>query len=738
MRSSPITLSTSLTTVLGAPTAAALETAFGITTVRELLWTRPRRLMENGQLSDLSDSPDGDFITVSATVHSVSDRPMRAKKGWLVEVAIQGENGHSLRLTFFDRAPWRKKTIEPGEVGIFSGTVSTYQGRRQLVYPDYVLFPREGGPARGSKSASSMFGHEDVLHLPLIPIYPATRAVGSFVVADSIWLALSYLDDALDPMPAYLRERHELMGFQDALRAVHRPRSYAHASLGAKRLAWDEALGLQVALARRRAAARLTPAKARPSVAGGILDAFDQNLPFQLTAGQSEISTLIADELSGTAPMQRLLQGEVGSGKTVVALRAMLQVVDAGGQAALLAPTEVLAAQHIRTIDALMGDLAHQGHLGGAERGTRVTLLTGSQGAAARRIALLEAASGSAGIVVGTHAVIQENVQFAELALVVVDEQHRFGVEQRDALRAKATTPPHLLVMTATPIPRTVAMTVFGDLDTSTLRELPAGRAGISTTVVPAAEKPAWLDRAWTRVLEEVSLGHQVYVVCPRIGLAEGDDSAEDGVASDRRAPIAVIDLAAELSAGALTGARIGVLHGRLGGEQKEAVMSAFTAGDIDVLIATTVIEVGVDVPNATTMVVMDADRFGVSQLHQLRGRIGRGGLPGLCLLITEAPPGSAARERVDAVAATTDGFALARLDLEQRREGNVLGAAQSGRTTTLRFLSVLKDEEVIAQARQEAIALVADDPTLSSTPDLARHLEAIIGDEHADYLEKS
>jgi ATP-dependent DNA helicase RecG len=447
--------------------------------------------------------------------------------------------------------------------------------------------------------------------------------------------------------------------------------------------------------------------------------------------------------------MHRLLQGEVGSGKTLVALRAMLAVVDSGGQAALLAPTEVLALQHLRSIRAMLGDLAEGGMLGGSEIGTRVALLTGSQPAAVRRAMLLEAASGQAGIVVGTHALLQEHVQFADLGLVVVDEQHRFGVEQRDALRAKGSTPPHLLVMTATPIPRTVAMTVFGDLETTTLDELPPGRSPVTTHVVPG-DNERWLGRAWSRIREEVDAGHQAFVVCPRIGDAEDDedDVVDDGrhlhlvppleEVSDRRPPLAVLDVAETLRGEpALHGLRVAVLHGRMPADEREATMAAFAAGELDVLVATTVIEVGVDVPNATVMVVMDADRFGISQLHQLRGRIGRGSAPGLALLVTEAPEGTPARTRLDAVASTTDGFELARVDLEQRREGDVLGAAQSGFRSSLKLLRVLRDEGVIAVAREDAAAVVDADPDLSSHPALAEAIDRLVGTDREDFLER-
>jgi len=468
-------------------------------------------------------------------------------------------------------------------------------------------------------------------------------------------------------------------------------------------------------------------------------------------------------DLAQDHPMHRLLQGEVGSGKTLVALRAMLAVVDAGGQAALLAPTEVLAQQHFRSLAAMLGPLAEGGRLGGAEHGTRVALLTGSMTAAARKRSLLEVASGEAGIVVGTHALIQDKVDFFDLGLVVVDEQHRFGVEQRDALRAKGATPPHLLVMTATPIPRTVAMTVFGDLDVSTLTELPVGRSPIATHVVPV-DNERYLKRAWERITEEVAAGHQAYVVCPRIGddaddtddtddtgdtgdtedtgdpdFEDGDEPPPDPESGTGRRPAASVTRIAQLLAeGPLHGLRIAILHGRLPVEEKDAVMTAFLRRDLDVLVATTVIEVGVDVPNATVMAVVDADRFGISQLHQLRGRVGRGSAPGLCLLLTEAPPGSPARERLDAVASTTDGFELSQLDLEARREGDVLGTSQSGRRSSLRMLQVVKDADVIAAARQEAMALVEEDPELSAHPALKSALADLLDEERAGYLEKA
>jgi ATP-dependent DNA helicase RecG len=527
---------------------------------------------------------------------------------------------------------------------------------------------------------------------------------------------------------------------------------------------FEEAFVLQVALAQRRARTAAEDATARPPLPIGkpsLLADFDASLPFVLTDGQRQVGDEIAVELASPRPMHRLLQGEVGSGKTVVALRAMLQVVDAGGQAALLAPTEVLAAQHARTLRALLGPMAEGGTLFGAERtgaSTRVALLTGSLGAKARKEALLQAASGEAGIVVGTHALLSEQVQFADLGLVVVDEQHRFGVEQRDALRAKGRVSPHLLVMTATPIPRTVAMTVFGDLETSSLTEVPAGRAGITTVAVPA-RNTRWTDRTWARVREEVDAGRRAYVVCARIHPDEETKTAaktstkdfddvpefldpsgpEAEGAADRPPLRAVLEVVEELrSRPELVGVEIETLHGQLPPDQKEAAMARFASGEAPVLVATTVIEVGVDVPEATAMVIFDADRFGISQLHQLRGRVGRGTDPGLCLLVSDAEPGTPAFARLEAMTQTTDGFKLANLDLELRSEGDVLGAAQSGRASSLRLLRVVKDAGLIEEARTAAVDVVRASPDLTEFPELAKAIRAQLDEDQEEFLERA
>jgi ATP-dependent DNA helicase RecG len=450
------------------------------------------------------------------------------------------------------------------------------------------------------------------------------------------------------------------------------------------------------------------------------------------------VSAEIEGDLAAPHPMHRLLQGEVGSGKTIVALRAMLAVVDSGGQAALLAPTEVLAQQHMRTISSLLGTMAHGGMLGAGDRSTQLALITGSLSTPARRDAQLLASSGEAGIIVGTHALLSESVAFADLGLIVIDEQHRFGVEQRDALKAKAEFPPHVLVMTATPIPRTVAMTVFGDLDISTLRELPLGRQPITTHVIAAHEKPAFVERAWSRIREEIAAGHQAYIVAPRITPGTSPDADMDFLfGTETNNLTSVEELAPKLHSGPLKGLRLAIMHGQLSTEEKDRTMVAFSKGEIDVLVSTTVIEVGVDVPNATMMVVMDADRFGVSQLHQLRGRVGRGTSPGLCLLVTNTLADSSARERLDAVASTLDGFELSRIDLEQRREGDVLGESQSGTKSHLRLLRVLRDENLIDNARKDAEEIIDQDPNLVHSPALANELSALQVNEIANFIDK-
>ncbi|SEE50095.1 ATP-dependent DNA helicase RecG [Streptomyces sp. Ag109_O5-10] len=720
--------------VLGPATAKVMAEHLGLHTVGDLLHHYPRRYEERGQLTHLADLPMDEHVTVVAMVadarlHTFASAKAPRGKGQRLEVTITDGSGR-LQLVFFGNGVHKPhKELLPGTRAMFAGKVSVFNRRLQLAHPAYELL-------RGDDPAESV----ETWAGALIPLYPATAKLESWKIGKAVQTVLPSVQEALDPLPPALREGRGLVSLPEALLKIHRPHTKADIAAARDRLKWDEAFVLQVALARRRHADALLPAVARRPSPDGLLTAFDDRLPFTLTDGQQKVSKEIFDDLATEHPMHRLLQGEVGSGKTMVALRAMLAVVDAGGQAAMLAPTEVLAQQHHRSITEMMGELAEGGMLGGAEHATKVVLLTGSMGTAARRQAMLDLVTGDAGIVIGTHALIEDKVQFHDLGLVVVDEQHRFGVEQRDALRGKGKQPPHLLVMTATPIPRTVAMTVFGDLETSVLDQLPAGRSPIATHVVPAADKPHFLARAWERVREEVGNGHQAYVVCPRIGDEEDNPgkakkSAEDE--AEKRPPLAVLDVADHLAKGPLSGLRVEVLHGRMHPDDKDAVMRRFAAGETDVLVATTVIEVGVNVPNATAMVIMDADRFGVSQLHQLRGRVGRGSAPGLCLLVSEMPEASPARQRLTAVASTLDGFELSRIDLEQRREGDVLGQAQSGARSSLRVLAVIEDEEVIAEARDEATTLVARDPELTDLPGLRTALDALLDEEREQYLEK-
>jgi ATP-dependent DNA helicase RecG len=736
------TVDTPLHKVLGGATAKALETSLQLHTVGDLLRHYPRRYAMRGELTKLSDLQKGEHVTVFAQITGITGRRIKPKLH-KTDVVIS-DGSASMTLTFFNQ-PWREKQFPLGGKAFFAGKVAKFGSKLQLTNPEVHVVDDEIGVVDAEFAGA------------LLPVYPASGKVSTFTIQRSMKIVLDTLDLADDPLPFVVQHHQQLVGIREALDGIHRPRDLHERDLARARLAFDEALVVQLTMARLRANAAGFPAVSRRPVAGGLLDAFDARLPFELTAGQRAVGETIAEELAREHPMHRLLQGEVGSGKTVVALRAMLTVVDSGGQAALLAPTEVLAQQHFRSISAMLGPLALRGQLGGAEQATTVTLLTGSMSQQARRKALLEAASGEAGIVVGTHALLQEHVQFADLGFVVVDEQHRFGVEQRDALRAKARDDrrPHVLVMTATPIPRTIAMTVYGDLDVSTLDELPKGRAPITTHVAPVKERPAWRDRVWQRVREEVERGHQVYVVCPRIGgetakaatpssddvdefidfEAEFDDDTDDE--ADRRPPLAVLDVAPELAEHDLLGLRVEVLHGRLAPDVKDAVMRAFVAGEIDVLVATTVIEVGVDVPNATAMVVLDADRFGISQLHQLRGRVGRGSAESLCLLVTEAPIDAPSRERLAALARTSDGFALSELDLQQRREGKVLGSEQHGHTS-FKLLSLLKDRDIIERARAEAGALVEADATLAEYPGLAAEVERFASAAQVEFLEKA
>ncbi|MDR7083961.1 ATP-dependent DNA helicase RecG [Arthrobacter ginsengisoli] len=731
---------------IGKRSAAPIEKHLGITTVGGLLNHFPRRYMNRGELTPISEVPLDEEVTLIARVVSSSTRAMRARRGSLTDVVISddaaapgtGMGGGTLKVSFFNgfRA---KAELQPGRRAMFSGKVTRYGGALGLTNPDFQLLDEDPDtPGMDPEKLAAM----------PIPVYPATAKLTSWAIQKVIATLLETVDlDALpDPLPAEVTAREKFLAVADAYRLIHTPQNPADWQRARDRFRYQEALVLQAALARRRAQLAAEEATARRPAAEGLLTAFDRQLPFTLTAGQAAVGKTLAAELAQDSPMNRLLQGEVGSGKTIVALRAMLQVVDAGGQAALLAPTEVLAAQHFESIRRTLGPLSRDGLLGGlGPDAVQVTLLTGSMPTAARKQAMLDAASGTAGIVIGTHALLSDNVSFYDLGLIVVDEQHRFGVEQRDVLRSKASKPPHLLVMTATPIPRTVAMTVFGDLETSVLDELPAGRAPITTHVVGLAEHPAWAPRIWTRSREEIDAGHQVYIVCPKIGSdddgdfspgeAEPTDLNGDSGARELASVTAVVDQLRDEPA--LAGVPVAALHGRLDPVLKSGTMASFTANQTKLLVSTTVIEVGVDVHNATLMVILDADRFGISQLHQLRGRVGRGGLPGTCLLVTTLEPGHPSRRRLDAVAATTDGFELSQEDLKLRREGDILGASQSGGRSTLKLLRVLEHEDVIARARQDAWQIVGGDPSLGAHPVLAAAIDEYLNPEKEAFLER-
>ncbi len=719
-------LDAKLSSTLGGRTASALQKGLGLVTAGDLLSHYPRRYAKRGELTALADLEVDSSVTIVAEVLSVTERSMKARHGTIFEAKITDGKG-ILTLTFFNQA-WRKNDLKPGVRGIFAGKVGEYKGLRQLAHPDYDLFDETVDLENPVAT--------DWINKP-IPIYPATASVASWQIQKSVELVLDSLPALDDPVPADVRSDYGLISYGRAIELIHRPTVDSDWRGARTALRFQEAFVLQAALLQQRA--ELRSKATTPRLPGRFAKEFDAEMPFTLTMDQKLVGEEIAMDLAGQAPMNRLVQGEVGSGKTLVALRAMLSVADSGGQSALLAPTEVLASQHLRSIVSTLGpDLAAQ---------LRPTLLTGQMPVAERKKALLAAVSGSSSIVVGTHALLSDNVGFFDLGLVVVDEQHRFGVEQREALRKKGATPPHVLVLTATPIPRTVAMTVFGDLDISTIVELPAGRIPIESFVVPLAEKPGWVSRVWERVAEELAKGRQAFVVCPAIDAntpaTEFEDDPDAGLGS---APDLAVSPAANVtdvleslrSNPLLKDARIASLHGRMSSDVKDATMRAFAAGEIDVLVATTVIEVGVDVPNASAMVVLDADRFGVSQLHQLRGRVGRGTVPGLCLFVTRADVGTLARERVDAVASTLDGFELAQKDLELRQEGDVLGSIQSGGRSSLRLLRVAKDGELIGDARMLAAGVLDTDPSLADHPALREALARRLDETEAAFLAKN
>lgn len=721
-----INLETKLVKVIGDRTAKAINSEFGYVTVGDLLHHYPRRYVKRGELTNIAELREGEEATVLAKVHSVKKRRAQSRNSVIVEVIIEDNLGVKMSLTFFNQA-WREREMRIGRQGLFAGKISSFKGVRQLAHPELEWLPGDSDVEDAIEAFADRF----------IPIYPATAKFASWKIAKAIEIILDSLEELPDFLSAEFKKSYNLVDLLRAFHEVHRPKDLNLADQAKYRLTFDEALLLQLTMLQRKRELLKERTLARTPKTDGILKAFDENLPFELTPGQVEVSKEIFQDLQSEHPMHRLLQGEVGSGKTIVALRAALSVIDSGAQVALLAPTEVLAQQHYLTTQKQLGPLADKGLLGAADNSISIELLTGSMSATEKREIRNRLQRGEIDLIVGTHALLTDAVSFKDLGLVIIDEQHRFGVEQRDALRAKSETPPHLLVMTATPIPRTVAITVFGDLDISTLSELPLGRTPITTHLVNALTKPAFVSRAWQRIREEVALGHQAYVVAPRIGGVESnvnEDADMDFLfGTESKNMASVTELAPELSDGPLKGLRIAVLHGKLPANEKDATMSDFSSGKIDVLVSTTVIEVGVDVPNATVMVIMDADRFGISQLHQLRGRVGRGSAPGLCLLVTNTLEDSLAYERLNAVAKTLDGFELARIDLDQRREGDVLGRTQSGVRSHLKLLRVLRDEAIINSAREAAMKTYE----IGLSPELERELRKLKEAQEIEFLDK-
>lgn len=718
-----VSLDTKLIDVIGDRTAKVVTTELGFKTVGDFLHHYPRRYVRRGELTNIAELKEGEEATVLARVFSVKSRRLQNRKSVVVEVVIEDNQKNKMSLTFFNQA-WREREMRVGRQGLFAGKIGNFKGVRQLAHPDLEWLPGDSDVEDAIEAFADKY----------LPIYPATAKFPSWKIAKALEIVIDSLEELPDFLPDQIRESYGFPNLLTAFREVHRPTSLETAELARARLTFDEAFLLQLTMLKRKQELSSLRTTARIAKPGGVLSEFDSQLPFQLTPGQLAVSQEIFADLSAEHPMHRLLQGEVGSGKTIVALRAALNVIDAKAQVALLAPTEVLASQHYRTILNQLGALASKGKLGAPECAIEVALLTGSMSAAEKREIHARVKNGEIDLIIGTHALLTESVNFKDLGLVIVDEQHRFGVEQRDALRAKAEVPPHLLVMTATPIPRTVAIAVFGDLDISTLDELPLGRAPITTHLINALTKPNFVERAWQRIREEVAAGHQAYVVAPRISAGAPEDADMDFLfGTESKQMAAVTELAPQLATGPLKGLKVAELHGKLSAELKESTMKAFAAQELDVLVATSVIEVGVDVPNATVMVIMDADRFGISQLHQLRGRVGRGQAPGLCLLITSAPEDSPAYDRLNAVANTLDGFELARIDLDQRREGDVLGVVQSGTRSHLKLLRVLRDEAIIINARAAAESALNEGLTAA----LEHEIKKLISEQEVEFLDK-
>ena len=675
---------------------------YGISDVLELLMTYPRRWVDRTNQQRVADAALGEEVLLVVEVRGVEERQMRNRRK-MVNVRV-GDGTGTLRITFFNQ-PWRARQLTVGLVVAIHGKVEDYRGSLQMTNPVVDLIGDRTGR--------------------IVPIYPQSERVRI-----TTWELAALVDQALrrcesrglaDPLSIADQERLGLIGRFEALKSIHGPDSMADATAARRRLAFDELLRVQVELVRRKRELERTSQGIEHVVGGELVERFVGALPFPLTTAQRRAIDEIATDMASPQPMHRLLQGDVGAGKTIVAVAALLNAVSGGHQGALMAPTEVLAEQHGSGVKALLdGVVVVDGDNLFGERPLRVELLTNRVTGQDRREVLAGLADGSVDIVIGTHALIQEGVEFGSLGAVVVDEQHRFGVEQRAALRAKSDgVVPDLLVMTATPIPRTAAMTVYGDLEVSALDELPPGRTPIATHW---AAGPLSEANVWASVRDEVETGRQAYVVCPLI-----EESENLEVASAE-------ETFEQLAAGELSNVRVGLLHGRMSSAEKEVTMEAFRARELDVLVATTVIEVGVDVPNATVMVVLDADRFGIAQLHQLRGRVGRGEHASTCWLMTTSED---ANPRIEALVASTDGFELAEIDLELRGEGTLMSSAQKGRSD-LRLASLRRDRELIEQAREVAFRIIDDDPQLAQSEVLRSEITLLLSEREGDYLTKS
>ncbi len=678
--------------------------AVGVDTVLDLVTTYPRRWIDRTRQARVADLEVGTEALVLVTVRRVTKRTTRQRRT-MVTVQV-GDGSGRFEVVFFNQ-PWRERQLHEGlEVALF-GKVDAYRGGLQMTNPVVDLI--------GDRTTGR-----------IVSIYPQSEKAQI-----ATWEFAAWIEEALrrcadrglaDPVPAAVRDRLGLVDRETALRGIHLPDSIADKDAARRRLAFDELLRVQLLLVLRKRELERGSLGIRHTATGELVERFHQALPYPLTGAQQRTIAEITTDLVGPNPMHRLLQGDVGAGKTVVAVSTLLVAVQGGYQGALMAPTEVLAEQHAAGIRVLLEGVSvpDPGNLFG-DRPLRVELLTNRVTGTERREVLAGLADGSVDLVIGTHALIQEGVEFHRLGAVVVDEQHRFGVQQRAALRDKAGgVVPDVLVMTATPIPRTAAMTVYGDLDVSVLDELPPGRTPITTSWAngPLLEAAVWAD-----IRAEVAEGRQAYVVCPLI-----DESEKLEVASAE-------ETYERLAADELQGLRLGLLHGRLGPADKEATMGAFRRGDLDVLVATTVIEVGVDVPNATVMAVLDADRFGIAQLHQLRGRVGRGSHASRCWLVTRQTEGG--NPRVEALVASTDGFELAEVDLDLRGEGTIMSTAQKGRSD-LRLASLRHDRELVALAREAAFEMVDDDPDLAGHPLLHDELDLLFTEDDEEYLTRS